>query len=129
MEKKTIQSNGVSIAIVQSDEIIIEDAQSALDFIMTIQYYDDCHRIAIYKEAVIEDFFKLSTGIAGEILQKFSNYRKKLAIIGDFSTYTSKPLKDFIYESNRGNTVFFVSDEQAAIDKLSDAESRSDYAK
>ena len=33
----------------------------------------------------------------------------KLAIIGDFSGYTSKPLRDFIYESNNGNQVFFVS--------------------
>jgi hypothetical protein len=119
MEKKTIQSNGIMIAVIHSDEIIIADVQSALDFIMTIQYCDDCHRIAINKEAIAQDFFRLSSGIAGEILQKFSNYRKKLAIIGDFSIYTSKPLKDFIYESNRGNTVCFVEDEQTAIEKLS----------
>ncbi|WP_454862006.1 DUF4180 domain-containing protein [Peribacillus frigoritolerans] len=30
----------------------------------------------------------------------------EFAIIGDFSSYTNKPLKDFIYECNKGNNVF-----------------------
>ncbi len=65
-----------------------------------------------------ENFFKLSTRVAGDILQKFVNYRTKFAIIGDFSCYTSKPLRDFIYESNRGREVFFVSIEDEAIARL-----------
>lgn len=121
MEKQIIQVNGITIAIVYSNEQIITDAQSALDFMATIDYNDGCDRTVINKQAIIEDFFKLSTGIAGEILQKFINYSKKLAIVGDFSAYTSKPLRDFIYECNRGNDIFFVLDEQAAIYKLSTA--------
>ena len=39
--------------------------------------------------------------------------------VGDFSGYTSKPLKDFIYESNKGRDIFFVSSEEDAIEKLS----------
>lgn len=119
MKKRIVQVKGNKVAVVQSDEIIIEDAQSALDFIATIRYEDDCSRIVLNKQAVIEDFFKLSTGIAGEILQKFVNYHIKIAIVGDFSTYTSKPLKDFIYECNNGNDIFFAADEQSAIDKIS----------
>jgi len=90
MDKKIVRKNDVSIAVVYSDEIIITDAQSALDLIMTIQHYDNYHRIAINKQAILEDFFVLSTGIAGEILQKLVNYRKKIAIIGDFSVYTRR---------------------------------------
>ncbi len=44
--------------------------------------------------------------VEGEILQKFVTYKAKLAIAGDFSVYTSKSLKDFIYESNNGNHIF-----------------------
>ena len=121
MEKHIVENNGITIAIIHSDELIIVDTQSAIDFIATIDYYDGCHRIALNKEAIIEDFFKLSTGIAGEILQKFVNYSMKIAIMGDFSEYTSKPLKDFIYECNRGNAVFFVPDEKTAISKLTSA--------
>jgi len=119
MEKKIIQCNGVPIAVIHSGEVVIADGQSALDFMATIHYDDNCDRIAINKRAIAEDFFVLGTGIAGEILQKVVNYKKKLAIIGDFSQYTSKPLQDFIRESNRGNAIFFVADEQAAIEKLS----------
>jgi hypothetical protein len=58
------------------------------------------------------DFFQLRTGLAGEILQKFVNYGLRLAIIGDLSAFTSNStaLRDLIYESNRGNSVWFLAD-------------------
>lgn len=106
------------IAIVKSNEIIIKDVQTAIDFIMTVRYETNCNKIALNKEAVVEDFFILSKGLAGEILQKFVNYQTKFCIYGDYSNYTSKPLKDFIYESNHGKDVFFVETEDEAIQML-----------
>ncbi len=108
-----------SIVYVKSDDLIVFDVQSALDFIATISYDTDCTKIIIDKKCVCEDFFKLSTCIAGNILQKFINYHAKLAIVGDYSHYTSKPLHDFIYESNQGNHFYFVSSIEEAIVKLS----------
>lgn len=52
-------------------------------------------------------------------MQKFINYRIKFAVCGDFSNYTSKPLKDFIYESNNGKDIFFVPDTDTAVKMLS----------
>ena len=66
----------------------------------------------------MRDFFILSRGLAGEVLQKYINYGGRIAIYGDYSHYTSKPLKDFIYESNRGKDVFFVATKDEAIDML-----------
>jgi len=106
------------IALITTDEIIIKDTQSALDLIATVQYETDCDKLIVNKSCVTEDFFILSTGIAGEILQKFINYRKKIAIVGDYSKYTSKPLKDFIYESNNGNSIYFVTSLEDALLKL-----------
>ncbi|MED4696375.1 DUF4180 domain-containing protein [Peribacillus frigoritolerans] len=40
------------------------------------------------------------------MLRKFANFHIEFAIIGDFLSYTSKPLKDFIYKCNKGNIVF-----------------------
>ena len=40
-------------------------------------------------------------------------------IVGDFSIYTSKSLKDFIYECNKGRNIFFTSDVEQAIKRLS----------
>lgn len=109
------------IAIVNSEEIVIKDVQSAIDFMMTVKYETNCEKIALNKESVVEEFFILSKGIAGEILQKFINYRIKFAIYGDFSKYTSKPLKDFIYESNHGKDIFFVENEEQAIERLKES--------
>ncbi|RNB56859.1 DUF4180 domain-containing protein [Brevibacillus gelatini] len=53
--------------------------------------------------------------VEGEILQKFVTYKAKLAIAGDFSVYTSKSLKDFIYESNNRNHIFFLPTEQQGL--------------
>ena len=106
------------IAVIKTDEVIIYDVQSALDLMATVKYEADCDRIAIPKLAVKEDFFVLSSGIAGDILQKFVNYQVMLAIFGDFSVYTSKPLRDFIYESNNGSHIFFTATEDEAIKKL-----------
>lgn len=56
------------------------------------------------------DFFKLSTGLAGAILQKCTNYGLKVAIVGDISSFTSQSgaLRDFVFESNRRGAVRFV---------------------
>lgn len=72
----------------------------------------------VRKMNVTEDFFDLKTRIAGEILQKYTNYKMKLAIVGDFGVYASKSLRDFIFESNKGTQVFFLPDEKAALEKL-----------
>ncbi|PGS48287.1 DUF4180 domain-containing protein [Bacillus sp. AFS041924] len=121
MNIKTTEANGHEIAIVLADSVILIDEQSTLDMIMTITYDHNSNRIAINKEAISEDFFILSTKLAGAVLQKFINYNIKFAVIGDFSGYTSKALKDFIYECNKGDNIFFVSSEQEAIDRLSNA--------
>lgn len=85
---------------------------------MTVNHEIGTKSIVINKNLIAENFFILSTGLAGEILQKYINYGGRIAIYGDYSHYTSKPLKDFIYESNNGKDVFFVATEEEAIDML-----------
>lgn len=118
MEFRKIEENGRIIGVVQSDEKVIVDAQSALDLLMSAKYTAMTKDIAVDKKLITEDFFILSTGLAGEVLQKFINYGGRIAIYGDFSQYTSKPLRDFIYESNKGKDVFFVATEAEAVAKL-----------
>ena len=115
---KKIEKNNIICAVIKSDVKVFTDVQSALDVLMSAKYNADTKNIAIDKKLIVEEFFVLSTGIAGEILQKYINYGGRIAIYGDYSRYTSKPLKDFIYESNKGNDVFFVTTEDEAIDKL-----------
>lgn len=119
MNIETVKKNNVVCAVVQSDEIVITDSQSALDVLMTSIYEAETPNIVINKRLIVEDFFILSTGLAGEILQKFINYGGRIAIYGDYTHYTSKPLKDFIYESNKGKNVFFAPTQDEAIKMLS----------
>lgn len=118
MKTEVLRKNNKKVAVVSSDDLLITDVQSALDLVMTIKYETGCTDIAINKEAVTEEFFVLSTCLAGEILQKFINYGVRFAVYGDFSGYTSKPLKDFMYESNNGKDIYFQPDVFLAVDKL-----------
>jgi hypothetical protein len=117
MELKIIEENNQKIAEIISSEIVIHDAQGALDLMADAGYYG-ARSIMIYEKNLKPAFFDLHTGMAGDILQKFSQYRVKLAIIGDFEKYQSKSLKAFILESNRGSQVFFVPDRETAIARL-----------
>lgn len=76
--------------------------------------------VAIPLSRLGPDFLRLSTGVAGAVLQKLVNYRFQIAIVGDAAAATaaSAPLRDFIYESNRGETVWFVEDLTALEAKL-----------
>ncbi len=121
MKIEHVRDHGTDLAVVSSDEKVIVDVQSALDLVMTVKYETGAARIVIDKDLICEDFFILSTGVAGEILQKFINYRVKAAVYGDYSRYTSKPLRDFIYESNNGHDFFFVSTKEEAVRKLAEA--------
>lgn len=122
MNTQTREVNGHKIAIMEGGGVLIADPQGALDMMMTVKYETGgVDALVIKKEEIAEDFFKLSTRLAGEVLQKFINYNTKLAIVGDFSGYTSKSLADFIRESNRGKDIFFVATEDEAIRMLEKA--------
>ncbi len=119
MDINVIKINNVEIANVKSDEILIKDVESALDLMVTVRYETDCDRMILNKSTISEDFFNLSTKLTGDILQKYINYQMKIAIIGDFSVYNSKSLRDFIYECNNGKDIFFLANKNRAIEKLS----------
>ena len=120
MKFEKIDCGNGTIAVVSSDTKVITDVDSALDLLMSAKYDAGTKAIIVDKKLVVEDFFVLSSGLAGEILQKYMNYGGKIAIYGDYSHYTSKPLKDFIYESNKGKDVFFVATKEEAIQKITE---------
>lgn len=114
----THSTDALKIAEVNSEEIIINSIEDGLDLLGNI-YYEGFDAIVLNEKNITPLFFDLKSGMAGEILQKFSNYRVRLAIVGDFATSTSKSLSDFIFESNKGKHVNFVSSVSEAINRLS----------
>ena len=109
--------SGRKIAEIEQGSPVISEAGGMLD-IMVNAGYNDCNGIIIHSDGLHNDFFDLRTGMAGEILQKFSNYRMRLAIVGDFTAIKSKSLRDFIMESNRRGTICFVASSEEALSKL-----------
>ncbi|MHC1703985.1 MAG: DUF4180 domain-containing protein [Tenuifilaceae bacterium] len=107
------------IAELISQQIEIFNVQDSLDLMANAGYLG-ADKIIVYEQSLTPEFFKLSTCLAGDILQKFSNYKVQLAIVGDFSKYTSKSLKDFIYESNKRGRILFMPSLEIAISKLID---------
>lgn len=117
MKIEITEVNGIKLAEIISEDIIIRKTQDALD-IMAESGYLGSGKVILREKNIIADFFDLKTRIAGEILQKFSTYGVQLAIIGDFTKYTSKSLKDFIFESNKLGRINFVNSLDEAKEKL-----------
>jgi len=117
MEIEIIEFKGERVTVLKSHGVLIRETQDALD-LMADSSFQDSRKIIIKEQHLIPDFFDLKSGIAGEILQKFSTYNVQLAIIGDFAKYSSKSLRDFILESNKYGRINFVSSLEEAKERL-----------
>ena len=113
MNIHVIEVEGVSFAEIINEKYEIKSAQDGLDIVGN-SICMGSYKIIIREEGFAPEFFDLKTGLAGEILQKFSNYNCELAIIGDFSKYPSKALQDFIWESNKNGQINFVGSMEEA---------------
>lgn len=111
------QLPAASVAQITANGLVIANTSDGADLVGNL-YFQGIDKVVINKENILPEFFDLKTGIAGEILQKFSNYRIRIFIVGDFSHYQSKSLHDFIYECNNGRQVNFVASVQEVLDKF-----------
>ncbi|WP_343608761.1 DUF4180 domain-containing protein [Chryseobacterium oranimense] len=117
MKVITHLSNNIKIAEIISDKMIIQSVQDGLDLLGDI-YYQGFDKLIIYEKNLTPEFFDLKTKIAGDILQKFSNYRVSLAIVGDFGKYESKSIRDFIFESNKTKHINFTGTLEDALNRI-----------
>lgn len=118
MKLETHIKNNTRIAEIVAEEILINSIEDGAQLLVDL-YYQDFDRIILYEKNITPLFFDLKNRIAGEILQKFSNFRVRLAIIGHFEKYESKSVKDFIFESNKNRHINFVSNLEEGLERLS----------
>jgi len=106
-----LDPNGPSLASERDATDLIGDAIGA-----------EARWAAVPVAQLSDDFLRLGSGLAGAVLQKFVNYGLHIAIVGDIAAKTaaSKPLNDFVGESNRGRHVWFVEDLAALATKLAE---------
>ncbi|GIF69869.1 hypothetical protein Ais01nite_79040 [Asanoa ishikariensis] len=115
MADRVVERAGVLVLVCDPDGAPVAGPQDALDLIGAS--YGATDVVALPVARLDPRFFTLSNGLAGEIMQKFVNYRVRLAVVGDVSAHvaTSNALRDLIIESNRGKQIWFV-DDLAALD-------------
>lgn len=94
------------------------DADAIVAALMDVAWGQGCTKIILRQTDLPPSFFDLKTRMAGEVLQKATNYRIQLAIVGDFTQIASESLRAFITESNRGRQVCFVADVATARQRL-----------
>ncbi len=89
---------GVGVAEVVGDGVLVASAADALDVMMAAA----CDRILLHAENLSPDFFRLASGLAGEVMQKFVNYRVRVAIVGSLAGKGGDSLRALVRESRRG---------------------------
>lgn len=106
-----VEHHGVHVLVCDADGASIGSVQDALDHLVGAAY-DGAELVAVPAGRFDDSFYDLSSGLAGEILQKFANYRLRLAVVGDISRHllASAALPDLVREGNRGRDIWFVTD-------------------
>lgn len=102
MNYKVIEKDNGKYLEYASSEVQIRSTQDALDIVAAC-FENDAQLIMIHSEALPDDFFKLRTGLAGEILQKFVNYRFRVAIVVSNEEKIKGKFKELLAETNKGN--------------------------
>ncbi|MFI6480868.1 DUF4180 domain-containing protein [Nonomuraea sp. NPDC050663] len=104
---------------VPADGPPIAGEQDALDLIGEA-FGEQAEMVVIPAGRLGPDFFRLSTRLAGEITQKFVNYRLRLVVMGDIAAHVagSTALRDYVYEANQGSHLWFVADEAELAGRL-----------
>ncbi|WP_030725766.1 DUF4180 domain-containing protein [Streptomyces sp. NRRL S-237] len=119
----TLQTiNDVPVLICGAEGEVIAGEREALDCIGDASY-QGAEWVVIPVERLDEAFFRLSTRVAGEIIQKFVQYRMGVVVLGDISRHTadSAALRDFVRECNRGRQTWFLADAEELRGRLTGA--------
>lgn len=87
---------------------------SQKDAILFVENGYATKKILVHQSNLAPEFFDLSSGLAGEVLQKIVNYGIKTAFVVDLKTIKSEPFKQLATETKGMDEYrFFESEEDA----------------
>lgn len=111
MADRVIEIAGVLVLECAADGETIGTERDALQLIQRT-FESGAQVVAIPVERLAADFFRLRTTIAGAMVQKFVQYRRRMVIVGDVSQFASESsaFAAFVEEANRGRDLWFVRD-------------------
>ncbi|RKE18631.1 DUF4180 domain-containing protein [Streptomyces sp. TLI_171] len=102
---------GVQVMVCPAEGEALAGEQQAVD-LLGDAHYQGASWVAVPVARLGEEFFRLRSGVAGAVVQKFAQYRMGLVVVGDIAAHVerSDALRDFVRESNRGGQLWFVAD-------------------
>lgn len=93
----------------------IELVKNEDDALRLIEKAFTARRALVYQQNLHPDFFDLSTGLAGAVLQKLAQYQIQTAFVVDASAIKSEYFKQLMAEANtKYEYRFFATREEAA---------------
>jgi len=103
--------HGITVMLCADDGPTVSTEQDAVDLIADTAG-SRAELVVLPVARLDARFFDLRSGVAGQVVQKFAQYRRRLAVVGDISAYVeaSDPLRDYVRETNRGREVWFLRD-------------------
>ncbi|TDC50884.1 DUF4180 domain-containing protein [Actinomadura sp. KC345] len=104
---------GTQVMVCHPDGPQVATVEDALDLIGAA--FLGAEVVAVPASRLAPAFFALGTRFAGEVMQKFANYRLRLVVIGDISEHlaSSSALRALVRESNAAGHVWFLPDLEA----------------
>jgi Domain of unknown function (DUF4180) len=110
MPPKVYELHGTRVFECEGEGSPMGNSQDAVTLIGEARS-QDATVVAIPVSRLAPDFFRLRTGMAGDMLQKFVMYGVRVVLVGNISEQVaaSTALRDFVTESNRGDAIWFVT--------------------
>ena len=114
MPDELLDLDGVRVLVSGDERGRLGNAQDALDLIGEAGRVGAAW-VAVPLEQLGDQFLDLSSGVAGDVVQRFVLYGLKLAIVGDVEEATARSgsLRAFVAEANRGTAFRFVPSVEA----------------
>ncbi|MEV7398106.1 DUF4180 domain-containing protein [Aeromicrobium sp. NPDC092404] len=118
-ENELTTVHGTPVLVMPQDGPPLDTIEAATEVVGDAAW-GPAEMVAMPAARLTDDFFELKTGMAGEVTQKFVNYRLRLAIVGDIESRVaeSTSLRAWVTESNRGRQLWFVPTLDALAERL-----------
>lgn len=122
-----VHRHGVPVLLCAPDGPPVRTEADALDLIGAALGHG-AELVELPVERLTDEFFTLRTRLAGEVVQKFANYRLRLVVVGDIADRVagSGALDAFVAEANRGRQLWFVASRDELDERLRPAPAGGD---
>ena len=103
MNIQLAEKNGRTFIEGAPDQLLIQTERDAVTLIGVCGEHST-ERLLLYAGNFPESFFDLRSGLAGTILQKFTNYHIRVALVVPSELVHGK-FREYVFEANRGDQV------------------------